>query len=36
LNKTVTFTASKELELNPDEFKRLNELITEIRKLIIS
>jgi len=36
LNKTITFTASKELELNPDEFMQLKELITVIRKLIIS
>jgi hypothetical protein len=35
LNKTITFTASKELELNPDEFRQLKQLIVEIRELMI-
>jgi hypothetical protein len=35
LNKTITFNATKELELNPDEFKLLKDIVTEIRTQII-
>jgi hypothetical protein len=35
LNKTITFTASKELELKPDALKQLKELIVGLRELII-
>lgn len=36
VHKTITFNASATLELNPDEFKRLKELIAELREVIIS
>ncbi len=35
LNKTITFNASKKLDLNPEEFDILKEEIVELRKLII-
>jgi hypothetical protein len=35
VHKTITFITSATLELNPDEFKHLKELIGELRELII-
>ncbi len=35
LNKTVTFNATEELELKPDEFKRLKDLTGDLREVII-
>ncbi len=35
LNKTITFNATTELELNPDEFKQLKEMVVELRTVVI-